>query len=173
MLYKLFFSLMSFLLALFFVLMGLLCLIFPWSEMMQSAVIDFILTNSLAISLLGLTSLILGVGRIFFIISGNKPAYYHYRSDSRPVWIDESIIQNYVESYWKTLFPRGSISNRIVLKKNKIFLSADLPYVPAAEQPQLMHKIQKELSEKLALMLGYKGSFTLSATFQPKPNKML
>lgn len=171
MLYKLFSSLISVLVTLFFILLGIICLIFPWSEMMKSAVTEFILHNSLAISLMGFAVLAVGLARLFYISSGIKPTYYHFRTDSKAVWIDETIIQDYVDNYWRNLFPKGAVANKVTLKNNKIFLSADLPYVPSNEQKDMIQKIQKELSDLFSLILGYKNSFTLSATFQPKPKE--
>jgi hypothetical protein len=171
MLNKFFFSLLSFLLALFFVLIGLVCLIFPWSQTMKNEVISFILNNSTAIFLLGFGLFVIGIARICFIISGMKRSYFHLRSGSRPIWIDESLIQNYLDNYWKTLFPFSAVSNRVVLKRNKIYLMADLPYVPISEQKELIHKIKTDLSDMFALILGYKDSFTLSTHFQPKPKE--
>ncbi len=152
-------------------LVGLVCLIFPWSQTMKNEIISFILNNSTAIFLLGFVLFFIGLGRIFFILRGMKSTYFHLRSGQKPIWIDESIIQDYLDNYWKTLFPHSTVSNRVILKKNKIYLVADLPYVARDEQKELVHKIKKDLSDMLSLMLGYKDSFTLSASFQPKPKE--
>jgi hypothetical protein len=117
---------------------------------------------------MGLAVLAVGVARLFYISAALKPAYYHFKTDSKAVWIDETIIQDYVDNYWRTLFPKGTVANRVSLKNNKIFLSAELPYVPSHQQKDMIHKIQTELSDLFSLMFGYKNSFTLSATFQPK-----
>ncbi len=100
-----------------------------------------------------------------------KYTYFCLKSIPNPIWIDETIILNYVENYWKVIFPKRIISNRVILKKNKIFLSTDLPYVPRYEQKELISKVQKDLGDIFSRMLGYKEDFTFSASFQPNPIK--
>ncbi len=169
MLAKAFFSLFSFLQALLVLAFGFVCLIFPWSLPMRSALVDFILNNTTAIFLLGFVLFFVGVARIFYILSGLRSTSYILRSGRKAVWIDESIFHDYLENYLKNIFPKGSFSNRVMIKNDKITLYADLPYVPVSEQKELIHKIQYDLGERMAMMLGYKNRFTLSATFQPKP----
>lgn len=159
---------MSVLVALFFILFGVICLIFPWSEAMKSAVMDFIQHSSIAIAWMGLVVLTIGVVRLIYVALGMKPAYYRVKTDAKAIWIDEAIIQEYADNYWRSQFPAGTVANRVAVKKNKIFLSADLPYVPSQEQKAMLHKFQKDLADLLSLILGYKHSFTLSVTFQPK-----
>lgn len=169
MLAKAFFSLLSFLQALLILFVGFICVIFPWSLSMRSTLVDFIMNNNTAIFLFGFVLFFIGLARLFFILQGLKSSYFHLRSGDKSVWIDESIFHDYLENYLKTIFPRGSFSNRVLVKKNKVTLYAELPYIPAAEQKELVHKIQNDLSDAFATMLGYKKSFILSATFQPKP----
>ena len=78
--------------------------------------------------------------------------------------IDESIIREYVDSYWRTLFPKHNCKIDIVIHgANDLELITELP--PTTEnQEQLLTRIQNELGVILARMLGYEKEFTLTIT---------
>jgi len=82
------------------------------------------------------------------------------------VAVEESVLQEYVNNYWGDAFPTYDIPNRLTVKKNKVHIYADLPYVPKAQQKTLMENIQHDISELLSRIFGYRQDLTLSITFQ-------
>lgn len=168
---NLFYSLISLTIALFFLTVGVMCMMLPWSPMVRSDLIQFILEDSIAISLFGFAFLIVGLAVIINIAFSTKHSYYRVRSGPQSISIDEDIIQDYLNVYWKNLFPKSTVPNRLSIKKNKIHLVADLPYIPLREQKPLLEKIKSELSELFSSTLGYQDTFYLSASFQSEPKK--
>lgn len=152
--------------ALFFLMLGVVSILLPWSPKARTDFIQFILEDSLAISLFGLGLITVGIGIAINIIMGARRKYYHLRSGSRSILIDETLIQDYINAYWKQIFPKNHVSNRLTLHKNKIHLVADLPYIPIGEQKQLLERIKNDLAEHFSNFLGYRQSFYLRARFQ-------
>ena len=165
------YSLISLIIALFFVMLGLIAMILPWSVEARTDLVQFILEGSISLFLFGFVFMAIGLGIVIQIVLAAKKQYYHVRSGSNPVWVDESIIQDYLDNYWKRIFPRSSIPSKLQLKKNKIHVTADLPFIPHGEQKELLEKIKKDIQELLSKILGYQQPFYLSATFETERKK--
>lgn len=166
--YHLFYSLISIIITLFFVLMGSLAIIIPWSEAIRTRLIQFIQEDSLAISLFGFAILVTGLSWLANIILNSRRKTYRLKSDSGLIDIEESVIQDYVNAYCKKLFPDHEIPCRLVIKDNKIHLSIDFPNVPENDQKDLLNRIKIDLKSTFARILGYRDQFYLTATFQPQ-----
>lgn len=166
-----FYSLISLFVALFFLLLGSLAIMLPWSPVARTDLVMFILEDSLAIFLFGFVFLAIGIAIVTQIILSARKNYYRLKSSPRAISVDEAVITNYINSYWKDLFPKTYIPSSLNLKKNKIHITADLPYIPQSEQKELLEKIKTDLDELLASLLGYRDIFYLSASFQPKRNE--
>jgi len=164
------YSLISFLIAIFFILLGVIAILIPWSTNIRHEVIGTIAEHSIAISLFGLCFLAIGVAVVVNILLASKPKYYQFTIGNNFVYIDEKIVQRYLSEYWKELFAGHEIPNRITLKNNQIDVVADLPYVPPAQQEELLTKIQNELTDLFSDLLGYRQQFNLSVSFQPAPS---
>ena len=87
-------------------------------------------------------------------------------SDNHAFYLEEGIFQDYLKSYWKQLFPKHDIPNYILLKKNKLQISADLPYVPEAQQKTLLNRIHRDLKHILTQILGYQQKYVISISFK-------
>src|SRR5262249_26201196 len=138
---RLFYSLISLAVALFFLLLGIISLMLPWSPSARSELILFILEHSQTIALLGLGWILIGLSIVVYTLLSARHHYLYLRSGPRSIKIDESIIHSYLETYWKKLFPHAEIPHRVTLKRNKIHVTADLPYVPANEQKAFLAKV--------------------------------
>lgn len=164
-----FYSLISFLIAIFFILLGLIGVLIPWSENVRAEVITLINEHSIAISLFGLSFMTIGIAVMANIIINSKTSYHHFTLGKNFVSVDESIIQRYLNEYWKELFSGQEIPHRITLKDNKINITADLPYLQQQQQGILLAKIEQELTELFSDILGYRQQFSLSVSFQAEP----
>ena len=141
---KLFYSLMSFIIALFFLMLGIYCLMIPWSASIRTNLVQFILEYSTTIFLFGIGFVTIGLAFIIHIAFSTKTHYYRLRfTGPNPIWIHESLIQDYLNTYWKHLFPKSVVPNRLTMKKNKIHLIADLPYIPLPEHKDLLERYKK------------------------------
>ena len=166
---NLLYSLISFVIALFFILGGIVCFLIPWSSGIRTELIQFILEDYIALSLFGLAFVIIGAAIAAYILLNSRRHYYTVRSTSHPIHVDESIIEFYINSYWKQLFPDREIPSRITLKQNKISLTADLPYMPAAQQKPLLNRIKNDLDDTFTKLLGHHPEFSLFISFQEAP----
>ncbi len=163
------YSLISFLTAIFFILLGIIGILIPWSSNIRQEVINLIADHSIAISLFGLSFIAIGVAVAVNILLSSKPKYYQFTVGKNFVYIDEKIVQRYLSEYWKELFAGQEIPNRITLKNNQIDVVADLPYVNPDQQEELLTKIQNELTDLFSDLLGYHQQFHLSVSFQQAP----
>lgn len=165
------YSLSSLLIALFFVLLGVVSVMLPWFPMVRNELIRFILEDSLLIFFFGFAFIVIGAAIIANIVLNAKRHYYHVRSGPKSIAIDETIIQQYLDSYWKQLFPQVHVPNKLTLKNNKIYLIADLPYIPQEQQQDVLERIKNDLADIFTTTFGYKEQFYLTASFQPPHEK--
>jgi hypothetical protein len=165
-LFKILYSLVSFIVGIFFVLLGIICLILPWSAIIRTDMIEFILENSIAISLFGFGFIVIGITIVLNLYIGSKRSTYYVRAGNRSIAIDEEIIQQYLDTYWKQIFPHQDVPTRLILKKNKIRVIADLPQTPFSEQKRFVERIQHDLEDIFSGVLGYSHEFILNLSFQ-------
>lgn len=158
--------LVTLIIAAFFILLGILGIMLPWSTHIRDDFIEFILINGTTISLLGFASVVIGSTMLFQLWIGMRRHYYYIRVGGRSVAVDEAIIQHYIDAYWKQVFPNEEIPSRLVLKKNKIKIVADLPKMDTTARKELLQRIQEEIQEILVRVLGYPHEFILSLSFK-------
>lgn len=161
-----FYSLISFTIALFFVLLGIIGVIIPWSPEIRTDLVQFILDDSILLSLFGLTFIIVGLAIAAYILVNGRRKYYHIRSGEDAITVDEAVIQQYLDAYWKELFPGSDIPNRLAIKNNKIHITVDFPHVPQGQQQLILERIKQDLRNKFTEILGYRGDFYLSSSFR-------
>lgn len=161
-----FYSLISFVVAIFFILIGVISIMIPWSPSVRTDLIQFILEDSIAIFLFGFGFIIIGLAIAINILQSSKRRYYYVRTGNNSVSIDETLIQEYLNSYWRSLFPQHDVPTRFTLKKNKIHVFADLPSLPVPQQKILVDRIKRDLNDIFSKILGYQNDFMLSISFQ-------
>lgn len=163
------YSLISLFIALFFILLGFIGIILSWSSNMQSLAISLILEHSVLIFLFGFSFLAIGIATAVNIILNTRRHYYHFKVSGQNVSVDTTLIQNYLQRYFKELFPDVDVPYQLQVKKNKLHITVDLPYVAQSEQEVLLERIRTELRELFSNFLGYRNQFQLSASFQSPP----
>lgn len=165
---NLFYSLISFVIALFFMLIGVVGVMIPWSLDVRTLLTRFIFEDSLAISLFGFAFFVIGAAMLINFLLSTKRRYYKISSQNSSATVDEAVIQEYLNTYWKQLFPKNDIPCHLTLKKNRIHISVDLPFLPIQEQKPLLERIRKDLIGIFAQVLGYSDEFFLTASFQTR-----
>lgn len=163
---RFFYSMISFVIALFFILLGVIGIIISWSTEIRADFVQFILNNSLLLSSFGFAACFIGLAIAINVLINSKRKYYHIRSDNNAIIVDEAVIQQYLNAYWKELFPDSDIPSRLTLKNNKIHIIVDFPYLPIGQQQLILERIKQDLRSKFADLLGYHNEFYLSSTFQ-------
>jgi hypothetical protein len=138
----------------------------PWLPAIRSHVIFFFMNNSVALSLFGIVSLTTGSAIATNVILNAKHRYYRIRSGANAIAVDEVLIQQYLDSYWAGLFPDCDVPNRLILKNNRIHMDVNLPHLPLPEQKLLLERVENDLSEGFAKVLGYNKEFYLTASFR-------
>ncbi len=161
------YSLITFSIALFFILFGIIGIILPLSTGMQALAIDLILQQPVLIFLFGISMLAIGVVTALNIMLGMRRHYFHIKVQGKPVSVDSALIHSYVKTYLEDLFPGKEIPFQLQIKKNKISVTVDLPAIEENQQSALLDRISDELRELFTSFLGYKHHFHLSASFQP------
>lgn len=161
-----FYSLISLIIALFFIMIGIIGIMIPWSDVTRSSLIQFLNEDALAISLFGFAFIVIGSAIVVNILLSTRRRYYLIRANDTSIAVDESIIEQYLAAYWGQLFPGKDIPCRLSLKDNKIHIAVDLPYMPISEQKKLLEKIKEDLRNTFADYLGYRDEFNVSVSFQ-------
>lgn len=162
-----FYSLITFIIALFFILLGILCILLRWMPVMRTELIHFLLENSIAISLFGAAFLAIGSFIVAQIILNSKKRYYEFKIGSHEVAVDEELIHKYLQIYFEELFPNREVPCRLEIHQNKLHVTADLPYVPEEQREILTEKIQIDLKNLFRDKLGYSSEYYLSTSFLP------
>jgi hypothetical protein len=121
--------------------------------------------NALMISIFSVAIFAIGIAILIHVIQSTRHRYYMIPAGRHLVSVDENLINNYLNSYWKELLPKVNVPNRIALKNNRIFVIADLPYFSGEEQKILLNKIDKDVSNILRKVLGYDREFSLQISF--------
>ncbi len=161
-----FYSFITFFIALFFIVIGIACMLIPWINVIESAVIQFLIQNTVAIFLFGFAFFIIGCSFIGQVILSSKRKYYYVRSGSNAVSVDENLIQECLATYWKAKFPKEEIPFNLILKDNKIHITVDLPYVAKEQQLMTIERIENDISHIFASTLGYRNEFFLNVSFK-------
>lgn len=158
------YSLISFLIALFFVLLGIIGALITWSSTVRE-IVSVIFDHSIAITLFSFMLILIGVAVAAQIIFASRATHYRFTVRNQLVKVDESVIQTYLNKYWQELFQGQEIPCHVTLKGNKIHVTADIPYIEQEQQEVLLTKIQQELGDLFGNLLGYRQEFYLAINF--------
>lgn len=156
---------MSYLLAFFFMTLGLLCAITPASETMRLLVIDLLYDHSTALCLFGLACFVVGAALLFHLTVSSRRRHYRIRSGPYEISVDKDLVTSYLQDYFRQRYPQAEIPCNIMIKSDQLRIAADLPKTPRNEQKSLLKTIEKELQELFASRLGYSRPFRLFISF--------
>ena len=156
----------SFILGAFFCLIGSIGLILPWSPALQNSLSHLIFNQTLILSLFGLGGIFIGVSLVINAIFNTGGRYAYIKILGNTVAVDENLIEQYLQAYWKKKFPNQQILFYFSIKKKSIQIVADLPYVSETEQDKFLEKIQDDFTELFGDVLGYPNEIHFVAHFQ-------
>lgn len=167
------YALITLIISLFFILLGVICVLIPWSDSIQSSVIQFLQHNMLPLFLFGVSVIVIGVALASSILFSSRKRYYRIQSTAHPITLSETVIRDYLYTYWKKLFPQHEIPCHVIMKKKKIQVIADLPFIPILEQKSLLEKIEKDLVDMFRDILGYREELDISISFEKEKKDKL
>lgn len=165
----LFYSLINAAIAFFFMLVGLVSLSLFFSVQMRTDFIQFVLEDTVLLPIFGITLVAIGVGVLINSFFSLRRKTYRISSGNYVTSLDENLFKQYLETYWKQKFPQKEVPCTVCLKRNKILVSAELPFVPLAEQKAVLSHIDSDLSQILTQYLGYHRKYVINISFKPKP----
>lgn len=163
---RLIYSFITFVIALFFILLGIMTLLLPWSLSTREMVINFIEFNTWPWNFFGLGFLVIGLALIAHIWFSSRFRYYTVHIGPYSTSLSENVVDDYLRSYWQRLYPHTDIPYQFSFKKNKIQISVDLPYSPKDRQKEQIQQIEEDLSEMMRNFLGYRQNIELSISFE-------
>lgn len=162
-----FFSLIiGFVTGCFFLVIGSFGIILPWSPYLQQETTEFILANTLMLSLFGLGFALIGLSLVIYSLLATRNHYVMVRTGSLAVAIDEAVISQYLEAYWQEQFPNAQISFHVKFKKEALQIAADLPALPLKEQKIFLEKVKEDFRNLFGRTIGYPHDVHLLANFQ-------
>lgn len=163
---RFFYLAISFIIGSFFFIFGAFSIILPWSPHLQGATTQFILENTLILSLFGLGFTLIGLSIVIYTILRTRHRYVEIRTGKFSVILDENVIHQYLETYWQEKFPTLHIPFHLNLKKHSLQIIADLPFMPLAEQKAFLEHIKQDFSDLFGRLLGYPYDVHFIANFE-------
>lgn len=161
------YTLLSLILSFFFVAVGVSALTISFSAYARSELITFLLENTNLIILFGLLFIAIGIISFFYLIQSTKRKYYTLKSQQLEIDVSESVMLKYLKSYFRELYPYNDVPCQIELKKRRAEVTADLPFVPLADQKDLLKRIEEDLTSIFRDQIGYRNELKVSISFSP------
>lgn len=159
----------SFIIGAFFFTVGVFSIILPWSSHLLGSTIRFLTENTLILSLFGLGFALIGLSMVIYTFLNTRHRYAHIKTGSHATLIDENLIEQYLEAYWKERFPHQSIPFYLTIRKKSLQIVAHLPAVPEDEQHLLLESINHDFSSLFGDLLGYPNDVHFIASFDQAP----
>lgn len=157
---------LTLILALFFSLLGIFIFLVALIPSIQDNFVSLIHHHFWLWFFFGVCFFLIGLAFFAYTFLGCRKTYLSSKTGANLTIISEDVIHSYLQTYFEKLFPKQQIPYRLLLKKGKIQIIADLPYVPLEEQKNILSLIENDLSELLNQTFGYKQTLELSLSFE-------
>jgi hypothetical protein len=158
-------SFLNLILALFFILIGIITLLLPWSETIRNTFVTFINENAWPWNLFGLGFILIGSGIGAYTALTKRKQYFSIKLGPCETSISEKVIDDYLRTYFTKQFPSQDIPYRFTLSKNTFHLTVDLPFVPIEDQKELLSKMEEDLQGIFREFIGYRKKLNFSFSF--------
>lgn len=170
---NIFYTASSFIVAILFVLTGIVCMSLPWLPQVHASILHFFMENTLFISFIGLLLLTAGGAALSYTVLNSMRRTVYVRKGSYPIGVNRRVLEGYLLQYLKELHPSEEIPHQLIVRRHKILISADFPYRPKNEQEPLTEKIYSDLTEMLDEKFGCQKDLYLSVSFYSAPKQGL
>lgn len=150
---------------------GVFILALPESESLREKVIQFMSQGREILFAVGGILTFLGLFMIYSILRRFKRRQAYIRVGDRSVMVDESLIAQYLNTYWEARYPNQKIPFSFAIKKKVIRVNADLPYISKEEQAAFLEGTAKDLQEMFGRLIGTPHDVEFVASFAPPPKQ--
>jgi hypothetical protein len=161
-----FYLAINFIIGSFFFIFGAFSIALPWSSFLQVMTTQFILAHNLILSLFGLGFTLIGLSIVIYTLLKTRHRYVHIRTGDLSVILDEDVICQYLEAYWKKHFPKSHVLFNLSIKKHSLQIIADLPFLSLSEQKTFLEQVKQDFNDLFGRVLGYPYDVHLIASFQ-------
>lgn len=162
-------SILTFALGIFFTIFGGMTLLIVWFQGIRLSLFNLVSNYGILLSIFGAGFLFIGISIIAYALIFSRRRYFYIRSGPREITINEDVAKDYVTKYFQKLFSQKDLPCNLTVRRGKILISANLPFIPEDDQQSLTQKINSELSDLLFYRLGYDAQYHLSISFEGKP----
>lgn len=166
-----FYSLTNFILALFFLVFGIACILMAWFPGLRIELLRFLEEGSWLVFFAGVAFILIGAAILFNLFIHSRRKTYIVRSGKNAIEVDQTLIEETLDMYWKQLFPQYSIPSQVKIKNNQVYITADFPLIAEDDQSSFVKSIEESISSIFSRTLGYRNDFFLSASFQDLPSR--
>lgn len=151
--------------ALVFILLGTVMFLLPWAADFRQSLIDFLTHQPQSLMLISVGFFLVGVVLLLTVIR-RRSRYYYVRTGDRSVAVDVAAVRQLLNTFWKQMFRSHEPATDVVLKHNRLQITAHLPSCPFDQQKEVVRKIERDLAAALKNQLGYHDELLLSVSFQ-------
>ena len=148
---------------------GVFIVALPESEPLREKVVQFMSQGREILFAVGGILILLAVVMIYSILRRLKRRQASIRVGDRSVMVDESLITQYLNTYWEARYPNQKIPFTFAIKKTVIRVNADLPYISKEEQTAFLEETAKDLQEMFGRLIGTPHDVEFIASFAPPP----
>lgn len=151
----------SFVIGFFFFVIGIFSILLPWSPLLKSLSIQFLLEKTLVLSLFGLGLTLTGLSIVIYTLLRSRRKYVTIRTGEHAVTLDENVVRQYLENYWQEQFPQFQIPFHLNFKKDLSKLLPTFLFFPFRNKKHVL----KKSTMISAIYLGvYLGILTMSTS---------
>ena len=161
----------SFIIGSFFFIIGAFSIILPWSSFLQTVSTQFILENSLILSLFGIGFAVIGLSIVIYALLNTRHHYVDIKIGPNAIALDENVIHQYLETYWQEHFPKTHIPFNLTFKKHSLQIIVDLPSLPLSEQKEFLEHVKHDFTDLFGRLLGYPYDVDLIASFESEKHQ--
>lgn len=166
-----FYTLSSFLVATLFLIIGAVTITMPWIPEVHATVLSFLVEQTLALSLFGFLLILIGIAILFYLALMRSEKVFYIKKGTHSISVDHKVLEGHLDAYLKELFPSDEVPHQLFIRKQRILISADLPYRPKKEQQSLSEKMYDDLVHLLEDQFNCTKDLYLSISFEANPQE--
>lgn len=150
----------------FLLLVAAFCFALSLSELVKAKVVQWILNDRFFIPLFGLGLAFIGLSILIYHILIVRRQVIYIRAGKNSVMVDKNIVYQYLDKYWKEQFPNHQIPFMVIIKRNAIHITANVPSLSSIDENIFKERVEKELSDIFSHLLGYPHEIFFTASFK-------
>ncbi|MDR3624974.1 MAG: hypothetical protein P4L16_07545 [Chlamydiales bacterium] len=164
---SLFFSVVHLFLSFLLMACGVAILMIPLTEQFRESLMHLIDSRSIDLVIFGSLVALFGLFLMVLLFFAYKRHVLVLTMGSKlKVSVDEKALQKYVGEYWKELFPKMDVHSTLYVRRNQIYITADIPSSKSTDYEHLLQKIEEGLADLFEKYFQYTDEFHLNVSFR-------